>query len=351
MLNSAIDAAWSVGLLESGIKLLVIDTTSETRTRTLVNKYWSRYVRSNASNSNHRIAFALDGSSASFIFQDAEYRERFAEVARVSSAVILGRATPLQKAQMAQFISLCFPNRPVTLAIGDGANDAAMLQEADIGIAVYDKRAEEAVRFSDFAIPEFRYLEQLLLVHGHWNYRRNAIVMLYSCYKNIANVAILFFFAGPSMFSAMNIYPSLLSSGWNIAFTSFPVILFGIFDMDLPAKWLLGFPETYQTGQRDEEMTTFAMSTWISSAIGHAIIVYMMVQYGFGYALDASGYPTDLNQLGTLMNGVILMVVSLRLLAESKNITLWNVGSIALSVLLWFIVVIITTDIGPLFSQ
>jgi hypothetical protein len=36
------------------------------------------------------------------------------------------------------------------------------------------------------AIGQFKYLQQLLLVHGRWNYRRVCIVILYSFYKRYA---------------------------------------------------------------------------------------------------------------------------------------------------------------------
>lgn len=84
------------------------------------------------------------------------------------------------------------------MAIGDGANDVGMIQEADIGIGIsgvegmqvpfsHTKRDIsmllcsfpnrfflQAVMASDFSIAQFRFLERLLVVHGHWCYKRIA---------------------------------------------------------------------------------------------------------------------------------------------------------------------------------
>ena len=71
-----------------------------------------------------------------------------------------------------------------TLAIGDGANDVSMIQTADVGVGISGQEGMQAVMASDFAISRFKYLERLLLVHGHWNYDRLARMVLYFVYKN-----------------------------------------------------------------------------------------------------------------------------------------------------------------------
>jgi phospholipid-transporting ATPase len=42
------------------------------------------------------------------------------------------------------------------LAIGDGANDVAMIQAADVGIGILGKEGRQAVNNSDYAIAQFR---------------------------------------------------------------------------------------------------------------------------------------------------------------------------------------------------
>lgn len=65
-----------------------------------------------------------------------------------------------------------FKVKPISLAIGDGANDVPMIQEAQIGVGISGKEGRQAVNSSDFAIAQFRFLERLLAIHGRWNYRR-----------------------------------------------------------------------------------------------------------------------------------------------------------------------------------
>jgi len=60
----------------------------------------------------------------------------------------------------------------IRLSIGDGANDVPMIMEANIGVGIRGKEGTQAVRSSDYAISQFKYLEKLLLFHGRLGYRR-----------------------------------------------------------------------------------------------------------------------------------------------------------------------------------
>ena len=56
-----------------------------------------------------------------------------------------------------------YPNA-VTLAIGDGGNDVPMIMEAHIGVGIYGEEGMRAVQSSDYAIGEFQFLRNLLLM-------------------------------------------------------------------------------------------------------------------------------------------------------------------------------------------
>lgn len=71
----------------------------------------------------------------------------------------------------------------MTLAIGDGANDIAMIQEAHVGIGITGREGLQAARTSDYSIAQFRFLTKLLLVHGRWNYIRTCKYTLSTFWK------------------------------------------------------------------------------------------------------------------------------------------------------------------------
>ena len=72
------------------------------------------------------------------------------------------------------------------LSVGDGANDVAMIQAADVGVGIIGKEGRQAVNNADFAISQFRFLVRLLLVHGSLSAYRLSRLITYSFYKNVA---------------------------------------------------------------------------------------------------------------------------------------------------------------------
>ena len=91
-----------------------------------------------------------------------------------------------------------------TLSIGDGANDVAMIQAANVGIGLSGHEGRQAVMASDYAMPRFRFLPRLLLTHGHWNYARLAQMIKYFYYKNAIFILLIFWYQIYSCFSGSN---------------------------------------------------------------------------------------------------------------------------------------------------
>ena len=64
------------------------------------------------------------------------------------------------------------PDQPVTAAVGDGANDVAMIQEAHVGLGIMGKEGRAAVRSADFAFAKFKHLHRLVIIFLYaWHYQ------------------------------------------------------------------------------------------------------------------------------------------------------------------------------------
>ena len=109
----------------------------------------------------------VDGHTLGILEADETSRRLFVDLAILVDSVICCRASPSQKAWLVGAIRSHVKNA-ITLAIGDGANDIAMIQEAHVGIGITGKEGLQAARTSDYSIAQFRFLLRLLLVHGRY---------------------------------------------------------------------------------------------------------------------------------------------------------------------------------------
>jgi phospholipid-translocating ATPase len=83
----------------------------------------------------------------------------------------------------------------MTLSIGDGANDVAMIQEANIGCGLFGLEGSQAAMSADYAFGQFRFLTKLLLVHGRWSYQRIADMHANFFYKVLSVLLLLLLIA------------------------------------------------------------------------------------------------------------------------------------------------------------
>lgn len=113
----------------------------------------------------------VDGGTLAIIEADEGLSLLFFQLAVSTDSVVCCRASPSQKAGLVKTIRTKV-TKSVTLAIGDGANDIAMIQEAHVGVGITGKEGLQAARVSDYSMAQFRFLLKFLLVHGRWNYVR-----------------------------------------------------------------------------------------------------------------------------------------------------------------------------------
>ncbi|XP_075483232.1 putative phospholipid-transporting ATPase 9 [Primulina tabacum] len=301
-----------------------------------------------AASRSEAFALIIDGKSLAYALDD-NAKKSFLELAMVCASVICCRSSPKQKALVTRLVKEG-TNR-TTLAIGDGANDVGMLQEADIGIGISGVEGMQAVMSSDIAIAQFRYLERLLLVHGHWCYRRISSMICYFFYKNVTFGITIFLYEAYTSFSGQPAYNDWFLSLYNVFFTSLPVIAMGVFDQDVSARFCLKFPLLYQEGVQNLLFTWRRIIGWMLNGVCSGVIIFFFCKEALSLpAFKKNGKIAEYQIFGATMYTCVVWVVNCQMaLAISyftliQHITIW--GGIAL----WYLFLLAYGAIPPSIS-
>jgi phospholipid-translocating ATPase len=225
----------------------------------------------------------VDGQTLAQINEVDPLQQLFMDLAILADSVICCRASPSQKASLVKSIRKRI-KKSITLAIGDGANDIAMIQEAHVGIGITGKEGLQAARTSDYSIAQFRFLTKLLLVHGRWNYIRTCKYTVGTFWKELLFYLTQALYQRWAGYTGTSLYESWSLSMFNTLFTSLPVIFLGIFEKDLSASTLLAAPELYTKGQRNGGFNFPLYLGWMFMASAEAMVVYFCMFGLYGNA-------------------------------------------------------------------
>jgi phospholipid-translocating ATPase len=132
---------------------------------------WDPSRRGFSSNAKASFAVVIDGDTLRYAL-DPTLKPLFLNLGTQCETVVCCRVSPAQKALTVRLVKE--GRDAMTLSIGDGANDVAMIQEANIGVGLYGLEGSQAAMSADYAFGQFRFLTKLLIVHGRWSYRRVA---------------------------------------------------------------------------------------------------------------------------------------------------------------------------------
>lgn len=106
----------------------------------------------------------MDGDMLEYTLSNPECKYIFIRMAMKAPCVMICRCSPTQKAEIVRIMSQ--EQNITSLAIGDGGNDVAMIQESHVGIGIFGKEGKQAALSSDFSIEEFSHIKNLMFWHG-----------------------------------------------------------------------------------------------------------------------------------------------------------------------------------------
>ncbi|KAK8942341.1 Phospholipid-transporting ATPase 1 [Platanthera zijinensis] len=258
------------------------------------------------------LALIIDGKSLLYILEK-DLEEELFKVATSCHVVLCCRVAPLQKAGIVALIKKRTDD--MTLAIGDGANDVAMIQMADVGIGISGQEGRQAVMASDFAMGQFRFLVPLLLVHGHWNYQRMAYMILYNFYRNSIFVFVLFWYVLYTAFSLTTAVTEWSSVLYSVIYTALPTIVVGILDKDLSRKTLLKYPQLYGSGQREERYNLRLFIFTMMDSVWQSLAIFFIPYLAYRHS------TVDGSTIGDLWTLAVVIMVNIHL---GMDVLRWN---------------------------
>lgn len=283
-------------------------------------------------------ALIIDGNALLIIF-DSEHstlKQKFLLLGKQCKSVICCRVSPAQKALVVKLVKETL--NVMTLAIGDGANDVAMIQAANVGVGIAGEEGRQAVMSSDYAIGQFRFLTRLLLVHGRWSYKRLAEMIPCFFYKNVVFTLTCVFYGIYNNFDGSYLYEYTFLMFYNLAFTSLTVIFLAVLDQDVSDTVSLLVPELYRSGILGLEWSQYKFAWYMADGCYQSVICfffpYLMFRIGFqnpdGLIIDHRFW------IGTLVIMIAVTACNLYILLRQYRWDWLSLVIYAVSILLVF---------------
>ena len=207
--------------------------------------------------------FIIDGDTLDLALKHCE--EEFFTTAMQAPSVVCCRCSPTQKRIIVKTIKK-FIGDGRTAAVGDGGNDVAMIQEADVGIGIVGKEGLQASLAADYSIKEFKSLSILLLWWGRVSYKNTATMSNFIVHRGMIISFNQFIFSLVFYYNPVPLYNGFLCFGYSTIFTSMPSISV-LLDRDVSKDNVLRFPTLYKILLMGRELNFKNFLFWLFKSI------------------------------------------------------------------------------------
>ncbi|XP_029544432.1 phospholipid-transporting ATPase IA-like [Oncorhynchus nerka] len=344
--ETAINIGHSCRLLRKNMGLLVVNEETLEGTRAALSHHCG--MLGEALHRENDVALVMDGETLKYALS-FEVRQYFLDLALSCKAVICCRVSPLQKSEVVDLVKRQV--KVITLAVGDGANDVGMIQTAHVGVGISGNEGLQAANSSDYSIAQFKYLRNLLLVHGAWNYNRVSKCILYCFYKNIVLYIIEIWFAIVNGFSGQILFERWCIGLYNVIFTAMPPLALGIFERCCKKENMLKYPELYKTSQNALGFNTKVFWAHCLNGLLHSVILFWLPLLIFQHdTVSWNGKTPDYLLLGNMVYTFVVITVCLKAGLETSSWTLFSHIAIWGSVFLWVLFFWLYSTLWPVIA-
>lgn len=336
--ETAINIAFACELFDTRTKILILNHKSfptAQDVRDEVRKHGRMAESTQYTEAKH--ALVVDGEVIAQVMSDAQLQLDLLKLTQHCQSVIACRCAPSQKAQLVTLVRRNVAGA-ITLAIGDGANDVAMIQAAHVGIGISGQEGMQAANSADFSIGQFRFLSELLFVWGRNAYRRMSTMIFYIFYKNTLLVLITYWYVFYSAASRTRIYIELGLQFYNVIWTAVPIIVCTIFDRDVSDDLSRRLPQLYHLGIRRAYFNVGTVLRWLGDAIVESLIVFFALILATPSMVTPLGGARDPGHayLGDYAFAIILVIVTAKLALCQYQVTWQQHCSMLFCLIIWW---------------
>ncbi|CAG5102645.1 Similar to ATP11B: Probable phospholipid-transporting ATPase IF (Homo sapiens) [Cotesia congregata] len=175
----------------------------------------------------------------------------------------------------------------------------------------------------------------------------------YFFYKNVVFITPQVFFGLSNGFSSQALYDSVFLMGFNIVFTSTPVLAFGLLAQDYSASKLINYPQYYTLNKKNRLLSINQIIIWMLLALWHTSVIYFGTYTYFNINPIILSNPTmaDFACFNTCIFHLVTLVTNLELLFRNLYWTFPFVMSVIISELFFFIIATAYSSINIQFSS
>lgn len=265
----------------------------------------------------------------------SNYEEHFFKISMNSPSVVCCRCSPTQKSRIVKAMKK-YAKLKRTCAIGDGGNDVAMIQEADVGIGIVGKEGLQASLAADYSITKFKHLNLLTLWFGRLSYKNTATISKFVIHRGLIISLIQFIFSIIFYCSAVPIYNGMLILGYSTVYTNIPVISL-LLDRDTNLKNVMKFPDLYKSLLKGRELSIKSFLWWVWKSLFQASVIMIGSILLFGESLYL--------KVATITFTCLIFAELLNVYSEIKNFHRLMFFSLAATLFVYILSLILMKEI------
>ncbi|SCM26505.1 phospholipid-transporting ATPase, putative [Plasmodium chabaudi chabaudi] len=206
----------------------------------------------------------------------------FVDFVANARAVVCCRCSPIEKKEIALMIKTI--KRKKILCIGDGGNDVAMIQSADIGIGVLGKEGKQVVHDSDIIVSKFKNIKKLILYYGNNTFLQTSSLCSFLIHRGFILTYLQFIYSYIFFSIPVAIFQGWLQIGYTTYYTTTPFLSL-LLDVKIKKNLIYLYPEIYKNKKhkRKLDLKSFFIIVWMSIFQGTVVMLGALKLFNDNY--------------------------------------------------------------------